>query len=305
MTPTTAAAPAISVPISSMPSAFLMRDAAGIEADALADEGERPSLGLGARTLPSQNQQSRPARAAAAHRQQGAHAEAAQVRLLQHLDLDAEALQPAGPAHELLRPQQIGGLVHQPARRRHPRRDGARPIQRPAELAARLGEDDKAPQAARILGPLAGAELDEALAGEPDAEDEMGRQIARQIEGDGALRLAEAGQQHSRCARRSPAPSAAPDPAAAPSPTRIRRRAPAASGGATKSRCWSRCPVKRPPAHGAGEHAAELAVEPGGEGRELPARIGAEDEDRRLGRQALDDIDLHAKLPLATLAVRL
>ena len=48
MRPTTQAAPAMSPFMSSMPAAGLMRDAAGIEAHALADEGDRLRLALAA-----------------------------------------------------------------------------------------------------------------------------------------------------------------------------------------------------------------------------------------------------------------
>ena len=166
-----------------------------------------------------------------------------------------------------------------------------------------LASTAEAPQAARILGPLAGAEFDEALAGEADAEDEMGRQIARQIQGDGPLRLAATGQcildapaDLLRRQRRQILPRPEPHQDQPPRPGRFRRR--------DEIQMLVALAREAPAPHGAGEHAAELAVEPGGERRELPPGIGAEDEDRRLCRQALDDIDLHAKLPLCSSYVR-
>jgi len=128
----------------------------------------------------------------------------------------------------------------------------------------------------------------------------MGCQIARQIEGDGALRLAAAGQ------RILDAPAdllrgqggqilARPEPYQdqAPCPGRFRR--------GDEIQMLVALAGEAPSPHGAGEHATEFPVEPGGKGRELPARIGAEDEDRRLGRQALDNIDLQWRLPLRLL----
>ena len=78
--------------------AGLQRDAAGVEGDALADEGDRRLvLALAAGALPLQHHQLALARRALADAEQRAHAELAHLLLAQHLDLDAEIRQLLAP----------------------------------------------------------------------------------------------------------------------------------------------------------------------------------------------------------------
>ena len=76
-------------------------DAAGIEADALADEGDRLVAALGA--VPAHDDGAAGPRRTLADAEQRAHAELGHGLDVEHLDVDAELLELAGAAREFLR----------------------------------------------------------------------------------------------------------------------------------------------------------------------------------------------------------
>ena len=89
-------------------------DAAGIEHNALADDGER----LGAlrfRAVPLHDCNARGAHASLRHRQQRTHLELLDLRGVEDLDLHADLLQLAHAIRELDRPQYVGRLVDEVA----------------------------------------------------------------------------------------------------------------------------------------------------------------------------------------------
>ena len=110
--PTTQAAPPMSPFMSSMPGRGLDRDAARIEAHALADDDDR--LGpFRARAVPPHGDEAAVARRSAAHAEQRVHAELRHRLLVERLDLDAELLQRFGSIGELDRKQHVRRLVDQ------------------------------------------------------------------------------------------------------------------------------------------------------------------------------------------------
>src|ERR1700730_7984458 len=112
--PTTQAAPAMSPLMSSLPPAGAVRDPAGVEADALADEGNRVAGLLAA--VPAHDHQTALVHRALPDPEQRVHAELLHGRYVEHLDDDAELLQVSGAARELFGMEHVGGLVHQIAR---------------------------------------------------------------------------------------------------------------------------------------------------------------------------------------------
>ncbi len=103
----------------------LQRDAAGVEGDALADDGDRCAA-FRARALPLQHRDVTGLFAALPHREQRPHAELLQGFLSQHLDLHAELGELFGACGELGRPEYVGRLVDEIAGQRDAFADGAR-----------------------------------------------------------------------------------------------------------------------------------------------------------------------------------
>ena len=134
MAPATAPAPPMSHFIASMPGGRLDRDAAGIEGHALADEGDR--LAAFAAAVPLEDQQARLAHRALGDAEQRAHAELLHRRAVEHLDLDAAALERRADAlDEGLGVDDVGRLGDQLAGQRHAL-DNRRPALRRSACAA-------------------------------------------------------------------------------------------------------------------------------------------------------------------------
>jgi hypothetical protein len=100
----------------------LDRDAAGVEADALADEGDGLVALLAA--IPLHDGDLTVAHAAHADGQQGVEAELRQLLLAEDFDLQAELLEALHPLRELFGVQNVGGLADQIARELHGLGDG-------------------------------------------------------------------------------------------------------------------------------------------------------------------------------------
>ena len=146
----------------------LDRDAAGIESDALADEGDR--LVLFSAALPLHDQQLGFAHAALADAEQRAHAEFAHGVLAQYLDLDAEVVQGLALGRQGLRVHDVGRLRNQVAGQEHA---VGQPVQRPERLARRRGggpADGQSGERRLLVGLLLGAVAVEAVAAQPGAE---------------------------------------------------------------------------------------------------------------------------------------
>ena len=90
------------------------RNAAGVEADALADEGDRRVTLLAA--IPAHHHHAAVMRRALADAEQRVHAELFQLGDVEHLDRDAELLQRTGAAGEFLGIKHVGRLVDEIAR---------------------------------------------------------------------------------------------------------------------------------------------------------------------------------------------
>ena len=112
--PTTQAAPPMSPFMSSMLPRRLDRNAAGIEAHALADEGDRLLAALAA--VPAHDHGAAGPRRALRDAEQRAHAEFGHRLDVENLDLDAELAQLAGAAREFLGVEHVRRLVDEFAR---------------------------------------------------------------------------------------------------------------------------------------------------------------------------------------------
>src|SRR6266851_1420548 len=96
----------------------LDRNAAGIEAHALADERNRRGAALAA--LPAHHHHATVVRGTLADAEQRVHAELRHRADVEHLDGDAEPLEGAGPAGELGRKEHVGRLVDEVAGKHDP-----------------------------------------------------------------------------------------------------------------------------------------------------------------------------------------
>ncbi len=112
--PTTQAAPPMSPFMSSMLAARLDRNAAGIETNALADEGDRLLAALAA--VPAHDHGAAGLRRALGDAEQRAHAKFRHRLDVENLDVDAELAQLAGAAGEFLGKQHVRRLVDEFAR---------------------------------------------------------------------------------------------------------------------------------------------------------------------------------------------
>ena len=128
--PTTQAAPAISPFISSMPAARLDRNAARIEGDALADEGDRLGLALvGALAAAPAHDDDAALRAEPCPTPSSAHMPSAcHGGLVENFDLDAELFQLLGPIGEFVRVKHIGWFVDERTRGQDALRHGLAPL---------------------------------------------------------------------------------------------------------------------------------------------------------------------------------
>ena len=95
----------------------LDRNAAGVEAHAFADEGDRRLASLAA--IPAHHHDAALARRALADAEQRIHAELLHRLEVEHFDRDTEFLQRARAAREFLRIEDVGGLIDQIARQQH------------------------------------------------------------------------------------------------------------------------------------------------------------------------------------------
>src|SRR6516225_1945074 len=121
MRPTTHAAPAISPFMSSM-LAGLDRNAAGIETDAFADEGERRGAALAA--VPAHDDRAALVLGALSNAEQRVHAELLHLLDAEYVDDGAEFFQTAGAAGEFFRVEHVGRFIDEIARNRHAVGDG-------------------------------------------------------------------------------------------------------------------------------------------------------------------------------------
>src|SRR5262245_22500864 len=95
----------------------LDRNTAGIEADALTDEGERRGATLAA--IPAHDDRTTLVFGTLPDAEQRVHSELLHFLDIKHVDGDAELLQPAGAPREFFRVEHVGRLVEEIARNRH------------------------------------------------------------------------------------------------------------------------------------------------------------------------------------------
>ncbi len=96
----------------------LQRDAAAVETDPLADEGDGSRLGVGP-AVPADHRQLAFTDAAQAHAQQRAHAKLAHLGLAENLDLQAKLLEHLHAPRELFRVKHVCRFGNQVAGEHH------------------------------------------------------------------------------------------------------------------------------------------------------------------------------------------
>jgi hypothetical protein len=120
------------------PGSRLDRDAAGIEAHSLADEGDRGNAALAA--VPAHDHGAALVLRALTNPEQGVHAELLHLRGVEDFDRNAELSQAAGAARELFRVEDIGRLIDKITREQNAlsnRRARGKCLFRPRNVARR------------------------------------------------------------------------------------------------------------------------------------------------------------------------
>src|SRR5882757_6573889 len=155
----------------------LQRDAAGVEAHALADQRHR-LLRLGP-VHPAHHQELRFALTALADGQQHVHAELLHLGLAQDLDLDAELGELAGAAGEFDGIEHVGGFAHQVAGEEHRADRGFEPLVGATRLGRTGHRHRDLLERILLLGLVLGLVLVEAVVAQLRAERDAGGDLAR------------------------------------------------------------------------------------------------------------------------------